>query len=157
VASNLGDLTQNLEEKLRSFSLERDGNTTGRILFAFPGQGSQFQGMASELAILYPEFKDILAFTSATATNLSGCPILSFLMDTAGATDLGIDDGRLAQICIFVYQYSISVWLRTLGIEPSAVLGHSLGEIAAAGMYSSLHLLKSTPSFYGSHCRWFNL
>ena len=156
VASNLGDLIRNQEEELRSFSLKRYGNTTSRILFAFPGQGSQYQGMASELAIRYLEFKDILNFTSATATNLSGRPILSFLMDAAGATDLEIDDGRLAQICIFVYQYSISLWLRTLGIEPSAVLGHSLGEIAAAGIFFP-NLLKSAPSFHDSHCRWFNL
>lgn len=135
VASNFGDLIQNLEEELRSLSLKKDDNTASRILFAFPGQGSQYQGMASELASRYPEFKDILAFTSATAANLSGHRILSFLMDTTGTTDLEVDDGRLAQICIFVYQYSISLWLRTLGIEPSAVLGHSLGEIAAAGMY----------------------
>ncbi|KIM43996.1 hypothetical protein M413DRAFT_372839 [Hebeloma cylindrosporum] len=131
VASNLEELIQKLEEELRSFSPTRDGDTVGRILFAFPGQGSQYQGMASELAIPYPEFKDILTFASATATHLSGYPILSFLMDPTCAIDLEIDDGRLAQICIFVYQYSISVWLRTLGIEPSAVLGHSLGEIAA--------------------------
>jgi len=137
VASNLGDLIQNLEEELRSFSFRRDSNTAGRILFAFPGQGSQYQGMASELAIRYPEFKDILVFASSTAANLSGHPILSFLMDTTGAIDLESDDGRLAQVCIFVYQYSISVWLRTLGIEPSAVLGHSLGEIAGAGTYLS--------------------
>ena len=135
VASNFGDLIQNLEEELRSLSLKKYDNTASRILFAFPGQGSQYQGMASELASRYPEFKDILAFTSATAANLSGHRILSFLMDTTGTTDLEVDDGRLAQICIFVYQYSISLWLRTLGIEPSAVLGHSLGEIAAAGMY----------------------
>jgi acyl transferase domain-containing protein len=148
VASNFGDLIQNLEEELRSLSLKRDDNTAGRILFAFPGQGSQYQGMASELANRYPEFKDILAFTSAAAANLSGHRILSFLMDTTGTTDLEVDDGRLAQICIFVYQYSISLWLRTLGIEPSAVLGHSLGEIAAAGMY---FFSPSTFSDYPAH------
>ena len=39
---------------------------------------------------------------------------------------------------MFVYQYSICTWLKQLGVEPQDVLGHSLGEIAAAGAYTTL-------------------
>jgi acyl transferase domain-containing protein len=46
---------------------------------------------------------------------------------------------QIAQICtyIFIFQYSMCTWLESLGIHARAVLGHSLEEIAAAGMSAS--------------------
>lgn len=123
-----------LEDHLRKFSHHQYSKiNANRIVFAFPGQGSQYQGMASCLAELYPAFKEILTFHGKTAATLSGLPILSFLLNSQPPLRLTIDDGQVAQICIFVYQYSASLWLRSLGLEPCAVIGHSLGEISAAG------------------------
>ncbi|KDR66938.1 hypothetical protein GALMADRAFT_232329 [Galerina marginata CBS 339.88] len=131
--SNMQELILCLEERLRSFDSEKHGDITARrIAFAFPGQGSQYQGMATNLVNRYPEFKDILSFTSASASQVSGYPILSFLVEKVNSYQVSIDDSQVAQICIFVYQYSLFLWLETLGIEASAVLGSSLGEISAA-------------------------
>ena len=136
VVSNLGNLIKVLEDRLDSVS-SRAGfyppPAACRIAFAFPGQGSHYQAMASDLTARYPGFRDILDSAASAASMLSGYPISSFLVDAETSCDLAIDNSQVAQICIFVYQYSICTWLRQLGIEPHAVLGHSLGEIAAAG------------------------
>lgn len=134
VVSNLDDLLSVLEQHLLVFSQQHYETPTRRIAFAFPGQGSQYPGMASNLADRFSEFRDIVTSAAATASELSGYPILSLLLDDTPGRLEG-DPGQYAQICIFVYQYSKSTWLKRLGICPSGVLGHSLGEISAAGMY----------------------
>ena len=137
VVSNIENLIKVLEDRLDSMSSRASSNLASaacRIAFAFPGQGSHYQAMASDLIARYPGFKDILDSAASTASMLSGYPISSFLVEAeTSSCDLTIDNSQVAQICIFVYQYSMCTWLKQLGIEPQAVLGHSLGEIAAAG------------------------
>jgi acyl transferase domain-containing protein len=136
VVSNMGNLIKVLKDRIDSMSSRASSSPAAcRIAFAFPGQGSHYQAMASDLIARYPGFKVILDSAASAASMLSGYPISSFLADAETSCDLTIDNSQVAQICIFVYQYSICTWLKQLGIEPQAVLGHSLGEIAAAGAY----------------------
>ncbi|KAF9557920.1 ketoacyl-synt-domain-containing protein [Agrocybe pediades] len=134
--TNMDDLIRQLEERIQLPTRNsRRAATAPGVVFAFPGQGAQFQGMASQLAAYFPGFRDILDNASESAATLSGLPILSYLLDIPGvsnAMDPTIDDSQIAQVCIYVYQYSISTWLKTLGIQPLAVLGSSLGELAAS-------------------------
>ncbi|CAA7264466.1 unnamed protein product [Cyclocybe aegerita] len=138
VVSAMEDLIRALEDAVATFSVSVYGKSSGRILFAFPGQGSQYQGMAAMLAQQHPDFKAILIASATAASKASGCPITSFLLDPKTPYPTSIDDSTIAQICIFVYQYSVAAWLRALGIEPCAVLGHSLGEIAAVAISGAL-------------------
>ena len=153
VVSNMGNLIKVLEDHLDSMPsglASSNPPATCRIAFAFPGQGSHYQAMASDLIVRYPGFKDILDSAASAASMLSGYPISSFLVDAeTSSCDSTIDNNQVAQICIFVYQYSICTWLKQLGIEPQAVLGHSLGEITAAGAYDIV--------FIFIHCRLQNL
>ena len=154
VVSNMENLIKVLEDRLDSMSSRASSNLTAaacRIAFAFPGQGSHYQGMASDLISRYPGFKDILDSAASAASMLSGFPISSFLVDAETSTcDLTIDNSQIAQICIFVYQYSICTWLKQLGIEPQAVLGHSLGEIAAAGACDIIFFHCRLPIYFES-------
>ena len=136
VAHNLPELIASLESRLHEMQHNAQGLGTvasPRVAFAFPGQGSQFRGMASELADHFPDFKKIISALSVKASQVSGCDILSFLLDKDSPCEFSVNEGRMGQISIFVFQYSLSSWLQSLGIEPFAVLGHSLGEIAATG------------------------
>ena len=136
VVCSMGGLIKVLEDCLDSMSGPASSNPAAcRIAFAFPGQGSYYQAMASDLVTRYPEFKTILDSASSTASMLSGYPISSFLVDPETTCDFAIDISQVSQICIFVYQYSVCIWLKQLDIKPHAVLGHSLGEITAAGAY----------------------
>ncbi|KAJ7127893.1 hypothetical protein C8R44DRAFT_616608 [Mycena epipterygia] len=102
-----------------------------RIILAFPGQGSQFQGMASALAGRFCAFKAILTDAANMASPLAGFDLLSLLLEGPQPAE-DIDRSAVAQICIFVYQYSVCQFLHKLGVRPDAVIGNSLGEISAA-------------------------
>jgi acyl transferase domain-containing protein len=65
---------------------------------------------------------------------LTGYPVLPFIIDQSAPRGLSIDQSEIAQICIFIFKYSLCTWLESLGIYAHTILGHSLGGIAAAGM-----------------------
>ncbi|KAF8207894.1 hypothetical protein K438DRAFT_1713428 [Mycena galopus ATCC 62051] len=102
-----------------------------RVIFAFPGQGSQFFGMAKALSERFSQFKEILVDAAKMTPPLVDFDVLSLLLGTGQPTD-EIDKSAVAQICIFIYQYSVGQFLRELKIVPDAVMGNSLGDISAA-------------------------
>jgi Acyl transferase domain len=136
VATNMQDLIARLEERIRIGLPVSVGNAR-RILMGFPGQGSQYQGMGRYLAQQYSGFNAIITDAANKASALTGYPILPLLVDQSAPRGLSIDQSEVAQVCIFIFQYSVCTWLESLGIHAHAVMGHSLGEIAAAGMFSS--------------------
>lgn len=128
------DLIARIEEKLQNLVFP-SASAVRRILFAFPGQGCQYQGMGRYLATQFSKFKDILSEAADRASGLTGYPILPYLVDKTPPNGLPIDDSGVAQVCIFTYQYAMTLWLETLGIRSSAIMGHSLGEIAGCGKH----------------------
>ena len=135
VAENLDDLISQLQDALKN---KTSTTPLRNVAFAFPGQGSQYQGMARDLACRFPAFQRIVSEASAQASNITGLPILSYLLDAEAPQARSLSESDIAQVCIFVYQYSVGKWLQDLGLVPCAVLGHSLGEIAAAGKADSM-------------------
>lgn len=105
-----------------------------RVVFAFAGQGSQFQGMCRSPCSSIPSFAAILRDYDCQADHLLGFSLLPFLLDSdLSGIEASIEETHVGQTCIYIYQCAMVRWLGTLGIRPSAVLPHSLGEIAAAG------------------------
>jgi acyl transferase domain-containing protein len=146
VVASMEELVRNLEGRIETFFSLSERPVKG-IAFAFPGQGSHYQGMAASLASSYPAFKEILSSASSAASKLTGLPILSFLLDSSTEGDAKINDTQASQVSIFVYQYSVGMWLQTLGIVPAGVLGHSLGEITASGLYQKIILFFLSVTF----------
>ncbi|KAF8216995.1 hypothetical protein K438DRAFT_1798123 [Mycena galopus ATCC 62051] len=130
VVKDLNGLVQQLKDRLAQTNPPAVP-LNSRIIFAFPGQGSQFFGMAKELSERFPQFKEILVDAAKMASSLVEFDILSLMLGTGQPTD-EIDKSGVAQICIFVYQYSVAQFLRQLKIVPDAVMGNSLGDISAA-------------------------
>ncbi|KAJ7183703.1 hypothetical protein C8R46DRAFT_815790, partial [Mycena filopes] len=105
----------------------------GSVVFAFAGQGTQFPGMAAQLGASYSGFRTLVEKFGRQAQALCDAPIHEMLLGHIGAVDGPVEvRSDIDQICIFVYQYSMCRWLNEIGIQPGAVLGHSLGEITAA-------------------------
>jgi acyl transferase domain-containing protein len=133
VAHNIQDLIARIEERLQN-PPSAPGSTARRILFGFPGQGCQYQGMGRYLANQYSGFRELVAEAAVKASNLTGYPVLPYLVEDAALPGaVSIDNSEVAQVCIYTFQYAMAVWLGTLGIQAHAVMGHSLGEITAAG------------------------
>lgn len=104
---------------------------TARSVFVFPGQGSQRAGMLDSV----PELDSLQRLMDA-AEALSGLELRTIA--ALGAAE-ELADTRVAQPLLFLADWAWGVTLLESGIVPSAVAGHSLGELAAlavAGVYS---------------------
>ncbi|MGP4111966.1 SDR family NAD(P)-dependent oxidoreductase [Streptomyces sp. 4N509B] len=108
-----------------------------RVVFVFPGQGSQWAGMALDLAERSPVFAARLrACADALAPYVDWS--LTEVLAEPGAPLLERVD--VVQPALFAVMLSLAELWRAHGVEPSAVVGHSQGEIAAACVAGALSL-----------------
>ncbi len=106
------------------------------VVFLFPGQGQQFVGMAESLYRADTAFRttidhgtDLLRseYDLHTAAWIAGG-------EQTPALKAQLADTALAQPVLFLLEYALAARWRSLGVEPSALLGHSLGELTAAAV-----------------------
>lgn len=107
------------------------------VVFLFTGQGSQYPGMGRALFEAEPVYRAAVDECSAILEPVIGVRLTDALYGDAPAA---LDDMRLTQPAIFVVEYALSRLWRSWGIEPAAVIGHSLGEFAAAQVAGCLSL-----------------
>lgn len=102
-----------------------------KVAFLFTGQGAQYHGMGQALYRGAPVFRDTLDACAKVLDELLERPLLELLFgDPAQAARL--DETALAQPALFAVEVALAALWRSWGITPAVVLGHSLGEYAAA-------------------------
>ncbi|MFE4059565.1 acyltransferase domain-containing protein, partial [Streptomyces sp. NPDC059096] len=111
---------------------------TGRTVFVFPGQGSQWTGMADELLRSSPAFRARLEECADALAPHTGWSVLDVLRGAEGAPSY--DRVDVVQPVLFAMMVSLAAAWSALGVEPDAVVGHSQGEIAAAYVCGALSL-----------------
>jgi acyl transferase domain-containing protein/acyl-CoA synthetase (AMP-forming)/AMP-acid ligase II/acyl carrier protein len=105
-----------------------EGPERPRVVFLFTGQGSAYPGMGWRLYETQPAFRRVLEQCDELLRPCLPVPLLSILYGNGGE----IDETRYAQPALFALEYALAEMWRSWGIEPQAVLGHSLGEYVAA-------------------------
>ncbi len=110
-----------------------------RVAFLFTGQGSQYVGMARVLYETSPTFRKTLEECAAGLDPLLPVPLLRVLYPAAEKAS-PIDQTGFAQPALFAIEYALAMLWRRWGVEPSVVLGHSVGEVTAACVAGILSL-----------------
>ncbi|MFD4874197.1 type I polyketide synthase [Streptomyces sp. NPDC058420] len=112
--------------------------TSGRgPVFVFPGQGSQWAGMAGGLYGSSPTFREALDACAAALDPVTGWSLVDIL---TGDDDAWMGRVDMVQPALFAVMTSLArLWI-SAGVQPAAVIGHSQGEVAAAHIAGILSL-----------------
>jgi myxalamid-type polyketide synthase MxaE and MxaD len=108
-----------------------------KVVFVFPGQGSQWTGMGRELLEHEPVFRDAITACAEAFKPFAAFSLLDVLQSGAQAELERID---VIQPVLFAMEVALARLWRSWGVEPAAVVGHSMGEVAAAHVAGALSL-----------------
>jgi polyketide synthase 5 len=137
MASSVGELTEALREVA-------DGDTPYQAavgqddrgpVWVFSGHGSQWAGMGAGLLATEPVFAATVAEVEPMIARESGFSVTEAM--SAPETVAGVDR---VQPTLFTMQVALAATMTTYGVRPGAVIGHSLGETAAAVVVGALSL-----------------
>ncbi|ELR97351.1 type I polyketide synthase [Gloeocapsa sp. PCC 73106] len=123
IASSIADLKAKLSQLSPHTAIKPF--QTKKIAFLFPGQGIQMNNLAQELYHTQPTFQRVFNLCEQITLDYCGC--------------------RNVQATLFAIEYALCKLWQSWGIEPSVVIGHSLGEYVAAcvaGVFSLEDALK---------------
>ncbi|WP_329340038.1 SDR family NAD(P)-dependent oxidoreductase [Streptomyces sp. NBC_00663] len=139
----VGDLAGGLEalaEGRETASVVRGsaGGADGRAVFVFPGQGSQWLGMAAELLDSSPVFAERIGECAVALAPFVNWSLTDILRDTGD--EAWLEQVDVVQPVLWAVMVSLAEVWRSYGVEPAAVIGHSQGEIAAACVAGALSL-----------------
>lgn len=135
-----------LRERLNSFIAgepsrgvtegRREAQSPQKLVFACSGQGSQWLKMGHRLYDDEPVFRQSIDRCNEAIARLAGWSLLDAIFGQSDGAWL--DDIAIIQPALFAMQVSLADLWRSWGVEPAAVVGHSMGEVAAACICGAL-------------------
>jgi acyl transferase domain-containing protein/surfactin synthase thioesterase subunit/acyl carrier protein len=133
-ARSIADLKKQLAAWLRTVpenSSGQQGTGNSPIAFMFSGQGSQYAGMAADLYHTHSVFRNALDHCHALAQPYLEQGLLDVIFNGNGDEAL-VNRTDYTQPALLAVEYALTELLKSFGITPAAVIGHSLGEFTAA-------------------------
>ncbi|CAM5508225.1 hypothetical protein SALBM311S_05459 [Streptomyces alboniger] len=115
-----------------------EGHRERRVAFVFSGSGTQWPGMGRELLQWHAGFRERMEECDAAVRTVTGWSVLDELLAPPKTSRL--HDADIQQPVLFALQVSLARLWTDLGVAPVALVGHSLGEVAAACVGGALSL-----------------
>ncbi|HLL56194.1 MAG TPA: thioester reductase domain-containing protein [Myxococcaceae bacterium] len=135
-------------EQLQAFAAgeQRMGMSSGvrrpgrqrKVVFVFPGQGSQWAGMGKQLLETEPVFRGALERCDRRMRGYLGGSIIEEVL--APPEKSRLDEIGIVQPALFAIEVALAALWQSWGVDPDAVVGHSMGEVAAAHVAGALSL-----------------
>ncbi|CUS12398.1 unnamed protein product, partial [Tuber aestivum] len=134
--ASLEKLSQGIDDPTIIKARTVSGNTKNDVVWAFSGHGAQYPSMGTELLKTEPEFAKVIDTLESTYQEILGfSPRQALETGNFETTDK-------IQALTFAMHVGLAAVLRSRGIKPAAIIGHSVGEIAAAVTAGALTLLE---------------
>lgn len=108
------------------------GPTAPSIAWLFTGQGSQYAGMGKELYAACPAFRRLLEECDTLMRAEVNQSVLEIMHSTGKESAQRLDEEQYTQPALFVIEYALAMLWRSWGIHPHVLVGHGVGEVAAA-------------------------
>lgn len=136
-ATSIKEVVAKLDADIKADKKE-DKTTSAPVVFMFTGQGSHYAGMGAELYETSPAFRNILDLAVSICKQNHFPDFLDIITDSN--VDMSTKDTAQTQLAVVALEIALAAFWRSAGIEPAAVMGHSLGEYAALHVAGVLSL-----------------
>ncbi|MEU7874554.1 type I polyketide synthase [Dactylosporangium sp. NPDC049140] len=130
VVGGRAELDRLLERELARVD-KAAGATRRKVAFLFAGQGAQYPGMGAALYEQFPVFREQVDACDERFAGPLGCSVRELMF---GDDADRLRQTRYTQAALFTLEYALAkLWL-SWGVRPHALIGHSIGEVAAAAV-----------------------
>lgn len=123
------------EGERKSFASGLSAKAAPSVVFMFSGQGSQYVNMGRNLYENEPVFRETLDICAQQLMQPLALDLRQALYPSEEERDAAaerLNQTWLTQPALFSIEYALAHWWRSLGVEPEAMVGHSIGEYVAA-------------------------
>ncbi|WP_019971735.1 type I polyketide synthase [Mycobacterium sp. 141] len=127
--AGLADLAEN---RTRPGVLRGEHTNRPTTAWLFTGQGSQYPGMARELFSAEPVFAETVKRCAEAVDDILPRPLLEVMFATDSDAGERLRHTSFAQPALFAVEMGLARLWQSWGVEPDVVLGHSVGQYAAA-------------------------